>query len=61
MKDKNPEAAAKRLNALANKAKMRRDNFINKCDLDENEFDILNNGGNDSLAFRTSFYDFRGE
>jgi hypothetical protein len=22
---------------------------------------VLNNGGNDSLAFKTSFYDFRGE
>lgn len=39
MKDKNPEAAAIKLNILANKAKMRRDTFINKCDLDENEFD----------------------
>jgi len=60
---KNPEAAQKKLNILANKAKMRRDMFINKCDLDkdENEFEILNNGGNDSLAFKTSFYDFRGE
>ena len=74
---KNPEAAQKKLNILANKAKMRRDMFINKCDLDkdENEFEsklnfifnlififlVLNNGGNDSLAFKTSFYDFRGE
>lgn len=42
---------------------MRRDTFINKCDLDkdENEFEILNNGGNDSLAFKTSHYDFRWE
>jgi len=22
---------------------------------------VLNNGGNDSLAFKTSYYDFRGE
>ena len=75
LKEKNPEAASKKLNVLANKAKIRRDTFINRCDLEENEFEskliffylilfvylVLNNGGNDSLAFKTSFYDFRGE
>jgi hypothetical protein len=41
LKFKNPEAAHKKLNILANKAKLRRDMFINKCDLDkeENEFE----------------------
>jgi len=39
LKDKNPEAAKIKLNILANKAKIRRDTFINKCDLDENEFE----------------------
>jgi hypothetical protein len=39
LREKNPEAASKKLNILANKAKIRRDTFINKCDLDENEFE----------------------
>ena len=53
--------AKRKRNLLSNKARIRRDSFINKCDLDEDAFRVLDNGGNDSLAFKTSFYDFRGE
>ena len=35
---KNPEAAQRKLNRMANNAKIRRDAFIGKCDLDEDEF-----------------------
>ena len=60
---------------LSERAKDRRQEFIDKCDLEQDEFKskldfiiltiliftVLSNGGNDSMAFKTSFYDFRGE
>ena len=39
---------------------MRRQNFINKMNFDE-EVDLIENVGNDSIAYKTTFYDFRGE
>jgi len=46
---------------LSNRAAARREEFILKCDLEDDTFKILSNGGNDSMAYKTSFYDFRGE
>jgi hypothetical protein len=40
---------------------MRRDGWISKIDWDNDKFNVLDNGGNDSLAFKVSQYDFRGE
>jgi len=51
---------------------MRREEFIMKCDMEEDTFKskyylfltflfnniVLHNGGNDSMAYKTSFYDF---
>jgi hypothetical protein len=66
---------------LSNRAAARREEFILKCDLEDDTFKsklkfinnvkpylisflffpVLSNGGNDSMAYKTSYYDFRGE
>ena len=75
LKLRNPALAKQKLNVLSNKAAMRREEFIMKCDMEEDTFKrkyhmfltylfnniVLHNGGNDSMAYKTSFYDFRGE
>lgn len=62
LKDHDPKKAQQKMDRLFNNAKTRRETWIHKIDFGaEDKFLILNNGGNDSIKFRTENFDFRGE